>query len=206
MEQVMKISSATVRRLRSERGWSQEQLAIASGLSLRTIQRVEAEGVASMATRVSLAATYGIALDQLDDIDDRKPGLPAMAGSVAPLFVGVAILTCALMFEAGRLPGLPTSGAMAALGILLASIGVAAAAPTLLRLVARRRHAGVVLAVTGTALATFMAGGLLVATVTGRTPSLLLLAMGASGLVLVFMALRELARAGVPSLQESCGA
>jgi transcriptional regulator with XRE-family HTH domain len=206
MEQVMKISSSIVRRLRNERGWSQEQLAIASGLSLRTIQRVEAEGVASMATKVSLAATYAIDLDQLDDADDRKPSLMAMAGGIAPLFMGVAILTCALMFEAGRLPGLPTSGAMAALAILLASIGLAAAVPTLLRLVSRGRYAGIVLAVTGTPLATIMAGGLLVAAVTGRTPSLLLVAMGASGLVLVFMALRELARAGAPSLQESRGA
>ena len=60
MEEVMKISSAVVRRLRTDRGWSQEQLAIASGLSLRTIQRVEADGTASMGTKVSLAATFGV--------------------------------------------------------------------------------------------------------------------------------------------------
>lgn len=61
----MKISSAKIRQLRSERGWSQEQLALASGLSLRTIQRVEAEGNASRETHVCLAATFGLALAEL---------------------------------------------------------------------------------------------------------------------------------------------
>ena len=61
----MKISSATVRRLRTDRGWSQEQLAVASGLSLRTIQRIESDGSASIETRKSLAATFGIQLADL---------------------------------------------------------------------------------------------------------------------------------------------
>lgn len=61
----MKISTTTVRRLRTERGWSQEHLALASGLSLRTIQRVEAEGNASRETHVCLAATFGIVLADL---------------------------------------------------------------------------------------------------------------------------------------------
>lgn len=65
--QEMKISSAKVRRFRSEHGWSQDQLALASGLSLRTIQRVEAEGNASRETHVCLAATFGISLAELSD-------------------------------------------------------------------------------------------------------------------------------------------
>lgn len=78
-EQVMKISSAKVRRLRSERGWSQEQLALASGLSLRTIQRVEAEGNAARETQVCIAATFAIALAELgEEFVDHKP-LPLVA-------------------------------------------------------------------------------------------------------------------------------
>lgn len=65
--QEMKISSAKVRRFRSELGWSQDQLALASGLSLRTIQRVEAEGNASRETQVCLAATFGISFIELAD-------------------------------------------------------------------------------------------------------------------------------------------
>jgi len=64
-EQDMKISPITIRRLRTERGWSQEQLAAASGLGLRTIQRVEAEGKAARETRVCLAATFGVGLAEL---------------------------------------------------------------------------------------------------------------------------------------------
>ena len=98
-EQAMKISRSAVRRLRTAHGWSQEQLAIASGLSLRTVQRVEADGTASMATKVSLAATYGIPLDELDDVrgvaaDGRNQRLP-----VVSLFPGIAIMIAVLGFN-----------------------------------------------------------------------------------------------------------
>jgi len=82
----MKISSTKIRRLRSERGWSQEQLALASGLSLRTIQRVEAEGNASRETHVCLAATFEVVLAELteESVAD-KPVAAQPLGSVAPL-------------------------------------------------------------------------------------------------------------------------
>ena len=41
MDDDMKIDASTVRRLRTERAWSQEQLAASADVSLRTIQRVE---------------------------------------------------------------------------------------------------------------------------------------------------------------------
>ena len=46
--------------LRQERGWSQEQLADLSGLSLRTVQRIEASGKAGYASRRALAVAFGI--------------------------------------------------------------------------------------------------------------------------------------------------
>ncbi|OLF74198.1 hypothetical protein AWH61_13330 [Alteromonas sp. W12] len=66
MEKDLMINSDAVRLLRKNKGWSQEQLARASGLSLRTIQRVEAEGKASLETKVCLAATLETNLDKLD--------------------------------------------------------------------------------------------------------------------------------------------
>ncbi len=42
------------------KGWTQEQLAGASGLSKRTIQRVEREASASMETQKALAATFNL--------------------------------------------------------------------------------------------------------------------------------------------------
>jgi len=47
----MHINADLVVGLRHRKSWSQEELAIASGLNLRTIQRIEADGTAAWATR-----------------------------------------------------------------------------------------------------------------------------------------------------------
>ncbi len=49
-----------VRKLRIERGWSQETLAEVSGLSVRTIQRIERGGNASLESLNALAAVFEI--------------------------------------------------------------------------------------------------------------------------------------------------
>ncbi len=49
-----------IRKLRLEKGWSQEQLAEISGLSVRTIQRVERGQNPSLETLKSLAAVFEI--------------------------------------------------------------------------------------------------------------------------------------------------
>ena len=43
----MKVKSALIRKLRGAKLWSQEELAVACDLSLRTIQRLENSGSAS---------------------------------------------------------------------------------------------------------------------------------------------------------------
>ncbi len=78
-QEAMNISSNIIRQLRHERGWSQEQLALASGLSLRTIQRVETEERASRETRVCLAATFNVALSELlEPVDVEEAAQPAL--------------------------------------------------------------------------------------------------------------------------------
>ena len=72
MDASMKINSEKVRDLRNKRGWSQEQLAAASGLGLRTIQRIEAEGNISRESKVCLAATFDVGLSELDFISTLK--------------------------------------------------------------------------------------------------------------------------------------
>lgn len=47
-----------IRKLRLQRGWSQEQLAELTGLSVRTIQRVERGYPPSLETRNALAAVF----------------------------------------------------------------------------------------------------------------------------------------------------
>lgn len=62
------LDSALVRKLRTERSWSQDQLADAAGLSLRTVQRIEKDGTCSLESSQALAAVFEtrVASIQLD--------------------------------------------------------------------------------------------------------------------------------------------
>lgn len=52
--------------LRNERSWSQDELALAAGLNLRTVQRIESSGSASLQSRKALAAAFNIEVSDLD--------------------------------------------------------------------------------------------------------------------------------------------
>jgi transcriptional regulator with XRE-family HTH domain len=54
----MQINSNRIRAERERRAWSQEHLAAAAGLSLRTVQRVETSGAAAPETLRALAAVF----------------------------------------------------------------------------------------------------------------------------------------------------
>jgi transcriptional regulator with XRE-family HTH domain len=56
-----------VKRLRTKKGWSQDHLATLTGLSLRTIQRVEAGRSASMETVNSLSAVFETDITQFTE-------------------------------------------------------------------------------------------------------------------------------------------
>ena len=56
----MHLNQDKIRELRLDRGWTQQQLADSCGLSLRTIQRVEKEGLASLETTASLCAVFEV--------------------------------------------------------------------------------------------------------------------------------------------------
>ena len=61
----MKIDAGLVKKLRTARHWSQEQLATACGVNLRTIQRLENTGKASMESVRALAAVFEVNADDL---------------------------------------------------------------------------------------------------------------------------------------------
>lgn len=65
MDPLMKIDGNKVRELRERRAWSQEHLAAACGLSVRTVQRVEREGSGLPETRLALASALGVAAEDL---------------------------------------------------------------------------------------------------------------------------------------------
>ena len=54
-----------IKALRQDNGWSQDLLAKASGLSLRTIQRIEKDGNGSAETQLALAATFNVSPKEL---------------------------------------------------------------------------------------------------------------------------------------------
>lgn len=61
----MKLDKAKLKQLRESKAWSQSHLADASGVSLRTIQRIEKTGVASLESTKSLCATFAIEIGDL---------------------------------------------------------------------------------------------------------------------------------------------
>tara|TARA_R110002110_G_scaffold152003_1_gene344447 strand:+ start:647 stop:1063 length:417 start_codon:yes stop_codon:yes gene_type:complete len=56
-----------VKKLREKSKWSQEQLAQLAGVSLRTVQRVEAGNKASLETLKSLASVFEVELSKLTE-------------------------------------------------------------------------------------------------------------------------------------------
>lgn len=71
----------SVQKHRLERGWSQEQLAQHSGLSVRTIQRIEKGKKASLETLKCLAAAFDTTIADLI----REPEMPNTDVSADPL-------------------------------------------------------------------------------------------------------------------------
>ena len=62
----MNINVELLLKLRRDKSWSQDELAIASGLNIRTIQRIEKEASASLQSRKALASAFDIDLRDLD--------------------------------------------------------------------------------------------------------------------------------------------
>jgi transcriptional regulator with XRE-family HTH domain len=66
----MNINRALILALRKQRSWSQDELAVASGLNLRTVQRIESSGVASLQSRKALAEAFHIDVSELDSEEE----------------------------------------------------------------------------------------------------------------------------------------
>lgn len=63
----MSVSKKIVKLMREERGWSQEQLAAISGISERTVQRVEKDGKCSLESKMALASAFEVSPIDLED-------------------------------------------------------------------------------------------------------------------------------------------
>ena len=67
----MILSIEKLKTLRREKGWSQEVLAKATGLSVRTIQRIESDGKASAESTLSIASVFNLSPKSLEATPDE---------------------------------------------------------------------------------------------------------------------------------------
>ncbi len=65
METQVILDTILLKQLRESRSWSQEHLASAAGLSLRTVQRMESTGNASAESRLAVAAALSVPVESL---------------------------------------------------------------------------------------------------------------------------------------------
>ena len=69
----MKINVELVLKARKQKSWSQDELAIASGLNLRTVQRIESEVSASLQSKKALASALDLDVQDLDYEEKLMP-------------------------------------------------------------------------------------------------------------------------------------
>lgn len=94
----MQLNPTTVKSLRHTFDWTQQQLADACDVSLRTIQRVEKEGAASKETTMALCAVFEVRQGQLIKLDenqqsdtDTRPSKRFIAGLVISSVISFAL-------------------------------------------------------------------------------------------------------------------
>lgn len=102
-----------VRKLRMERGWSQEQLAQLSDLNIRTIQRIESGNKAGLETLKALAAVFDVDFNQLQQEPimeqaapttvDHAPEEPTPSPNLPhiPFWLGLALCAVLIAFLFG---------------------------------------------------------------------------------------------------------
>lgn len=95
------LSPDRIKHFRKDNGWSQELLAKASGLSLRTIQRAEKDGNSSAETQLALAGAFNISPKELfhvsSNIDVNWKRKNIMQSVLALLVVSGATLMLILL-------------------------------------------------------------------------------------------------------------
>lgn len=90
------IKKDLIRTLRGERSWSQDQLASISGLSLRTIQRIEKQGTCSLDSKKALASAFDLDVVNLEQNAPKTKTINSAKRGLVFGFTGVLIgLLCA---------------------------------------------------------------------------------------------------------------
>ncbi len=116
----MNVNARKVKSLRKQRLWSQEELALACGVSLRTIQRAEGDGQASFETTKALAAVFEIDSDQLLKTNPHSQEyINVQLGHTIIAMILVVVLTATWAFTRGYFAAFEFLVLMAVLTILI---------------------------------------------------------------------------------------
>ncbi|MBD3586708.1 helix-turn-helix transcriptional regulator [Salinimonas sp. HHU 13199] len=108
----MKIDSKLIVQYRHQRAWSQQHLSVVSGVSLRTIQRVENEGNASYETLKAIAAAFDT---DVTSIAQTTPHLKTVYGKLSASAILVVSILISLFI---------TSSTTAATGVEIQATSV----------------------------------------------------------------------------------
>jgi transcriptional regulator with XRE-family HTH domain len=84
----MRVNVDLLRRLRKDRAWSQEELALAAGLNLRTIQRIETEATASLQSMKALASAFEVNIRALEH--EESAMLNELVGKDVVIVMGIS--------------------------------------------------------------------------------------------------------------------
>jgi transcriptional regulator with XRE-family HTH domain len=96
----MQINPVALKDLRRTRGWTQQHLADACGLSLRTIQRLEREGAAANETVLAICAALSIQREQLSVIPKVESSQVGPASAWRQYVVPAAMLVLGFVLGA----------------------------------------------------------------------------------------------------------
>jgi len=100
------LSINKLKTLRREKGWSQEVLAKATGLSVRTIQRIESNGKASAESTLAIASVFNLSPKVLkattDEIEVNWSRKMIMKNMIALLIISAAIGMLIILGPSGK--------------------------------------------------------------------------------------------------------
>jgi transcriptional regulator with XRE-family HTH domain len=88
----MFLNKNSLKNLRLKNAWSQQHLADLCGLNIRTIQRVERDGIASFETTMALANAFNVPKDQL--LMRIEPNSRNHQTKILIFFLGILIGAC----------------------------------------------------------------------------------------------------------------
>jgi len=92
----MSVSVEKLKKFRKYSGWSQERLAEISGLSLRTIQRIETSGNASLESQLAIATAFSISPGELLENEAVEVGNGGINwGGI----IGILLCICLMIFQ-----------------------------------------------------------------------------------------------------------